>query len=166
MKLSSMISSDRLSLNSQNKSDLRKTSSGDVILLKGADPSKAYIIIKLALIDLSKKLVKGPTSPVFGQAAKGESEEQYRMKIKKRVANKLQKVESLKESFKVEVPSQIQSNTVKGVLRTMIECMFPFTAKINALQTKLEQEAYTATFTYLRESLISEIDKAGVHKNG
>jgi hypothetical protein len=157
--INELLQKENVCMRPEQKEKLGKTLAGDAILLQGKTPSKAYIVIKIALVDLSDKL-KQETDQLFGES----TDQNFKQNIKKQVMSKLEKNKSLTESFSIQSSSvyNITKGVHNGVLSVVIESMFPFTERINALQDPKVKQCFEQTYSYLKLSLISEIRRLGV----
>jgi len=162
-KLEDLLNKQNVALQPVAKEKLARTQAGDTVLLKDKEPTKAYLIIKLALVDLSDKLNNGKKGQLFGETTAADKDN-FAADIKKKVQAKINEKKNLTESFGItdNSLSTIAKGVHKGIIRELVETMYPFTIKINAVKNPLQKQSYKQTYECLCESLICEIRRIGV----
>ena len=161
-KLTELLEKEVIALNPAAKQKLVRAMPIDKILLKNKAPSKAYLIIKLALVELSEKI--GAGKQVFGEKPEGKDEGEFLKSIQKRVKSKINENQNLTESFGISdnSPREIAMKTHDGILRELVECTFPFSEQIKAIKSPLRRKSTKVAYEYLRETLIIEVRRLGV----
>jgi len=166
-KIEELLNKTGIAFQPAHKEKLVKTQPGDHVLLRGKTPTKVYLIIKLALVDLSDKLNKGNCKGkgrLFGEAAAAEKDDDFAKKIKEKVQKKIESKKTLTEAFGItsQANTAIARGVHDGIVRELLEAMYPFSAQIRAIPDPLQRQGYKQAYKYLRESMIAEIRKLGV----
>jgi len=162
VRLETVLNDINLALLEKHVALLESTRTADKIFLQNNRPTKEYFILKLALIEISQYLNGDQTSTVFGQTLLEEDERGFSRRVKTLLEARLDGLDNLATTFGVENQGQVEAKTRKGLIRELLESLYPFTDKIKSISDPTKQKALKAVYEQVRDNFCAELEKTDI----